>query len=295
MNGPAADIASISSLSRDLPYRIRWRDSGLRPGAHGGRTSGSGGLFRDLAQLARQPDPRRIDLRASLRDPFEHLYVRRFEQKTAISVYVLADVSASMGFAGNMRKLDVTAALCGALAASARRIGDKFGLIGCNHGIVPELSFPAGRSQSGEIRMIEALRLFQPSGRGAKGLAEAAHRIGASRKLVILISDFYMPHAVLTRIFEALAWHDVRPLHLVDSRETSCLPDWGILPLADLETGHRRLVFLRPRLKAAWQKGLEEQERRLQRIAARFSWTPFKIVDRVDWDRLSTYLMEAGA
>jgi hypothetical protein len=97
----------------------------VRAGAHRGRLSGAGGLFRDLVSLLEHPDPRRIDLRASARDPFEQLYVRRFEQKTAITVFALVDVSASMGFAGNMRKLEVAAAIC-AGSSSARRTGDKF-------------------------------------------------------------------------------------------------------------------------------------------------------------------------
>jgi uncharacterized protein (DUF58 family) len=295
MSGPAADTGTPPDYSQDLPYRIAWRGTGLHPGAHSGSASGSGGLFRDLTLLTEQPDPRRIDLRSSMRDPLGQLYVRRFELRTAISIYVLADVSASMGFTGNMRKLDIIATLCAALAATARRIGDKFGLIGCGSEIVPELLFPAARSRSGEIRMIEALRTFRPAGRGTMGLADAAYHIGATRKLVVLISDFHMPEAELIQIFEALARHDVRPVVLADSGELDGLPAWGILPLADLETGRRRLIFLRPKLKAAWLEERDKQERSLQRIAARFSARPFKIMDRIDWDQLSTYLMEAGA
>ncbi|HEY9215796.1 MAG TPA: DUF58 domain-containing protein, partial [Ancylobacter sp.] len=117
---------------RDLPYRVSWRARTVHAGAHRGRPLGAGGLFRDVATLLEWPDPRRLDLRASVRDPFEQLYVRRFEQKTAITVYALIDVSASMSFRGNMHKLEVAAAICAALAASARRIGDRFGLIGCD-------------------------------------------------------------------------------------------------------------------------------------------------------------------
>ena len=290
-----ADPASALALPRDLPYRIRWRSHALRLGSHKGTASGSGGLFRDLTSLTEQPDPRRIDLRSSLRDPFGQLYVRRFEQKTAISVYALVDVSASMSFVGNMRKMDAAAALCAALAASARRIGDKFGLMGCDTRVLPELSFPAGRSRSGEIRLSNALRSFPPAGRGAMGLVDAAQQISGKRKLVFLISDFHMPESVLVRIFEALASHDVRPLHLVDTRETAGLPDWGILPLTDLETGQGRLVFLRPSLKAAWQRQSAGRAARLDAIAAGFGAKPFQIADRIDWDQLSAHLMEPGA
>ncbi len=77
----------------------------MRAGAHRGTLAGSGGLFRDFVSLLDYPDPRRIDLRVSVRDPFEAIHVRRFEQNSAISVYVLVDVSASMGFGGGNGKM----------------------------------------------------------------------------------------------------------------------------------------------------------------------------------------------
>jgi hypothetical protein len=142
---------------------------------------------------------------------------------------------------------------------------------------IPELTFPAtlADQEAGCTR----LRSFQPRGRGASGLIEAAAALAGRRKLVVLISDFHMPAEDVTAIFESLRGHDTVPLHLVDSAEAAVLPSWGILPLTDLETGRRRLVALRPSLKAAWEKSREEREQHLRNIATRFarsrsaSWT----------------------
>ncbi len=115
-------------------------------------------MFRDLATLFEHPDPRRIDVRQSMRDPFETLHVRRFEDKCAVSVTVLLDVSASMGFLGTSRKMDLARAIVATLASSARRTGDTFALFGCDSAIVPELTFrpparaPANRSFSTALR-----------------------------------------------------------------------------------------------------------------------------------------------
>ncbi len=65
----------------DLAYRLAWRSRAVRAGAHRSTHRGTGGLFRDLASLLEHPDPRRIDVRQSLRDPFEAIHVRRFEQR----------------------------------------------------------------------------------------------------------------------------------------------------------------------------------------------------------------------
>ncbi len=280
---------------RDLPYRVSWRARNVHAGAHRGHRLGSGGLFRDVATLLEWPDLRRLDLRASVRDPFEQLYVRRFEQKTAITVYGLIDVSASMGFCGNMRKLEVAAAICAALASSAWRIGDRFGLIGGDCQVVPELYFPATRSRAGEARMAAALLSFQPRRRGAMGLVEAARRIAGRRKLVLLMSDFHMAQDELRAVFAALAAHDTVPIQLIDSAEVASLPRWGLLPLADMETGRRQLVLLRPSLKAAWERARADHDDRLVALAAQYARRPLKIVDRLDWERLGAHLTEARA
>jgi uncharacterized protein (DUF58 family) len=293
-------MKNVESESRgvpqvDVPYRLAWRTSGVRIGAHRGKVEGTGGLFRDFDLLARSQDPRRIDLRMSLRDPFDNLYVRRFEQKTSITVYALVDLSASMGFEGNVDKMDVVADLCGALAASARRIGDSFGLIGCDEKIIPEFFLPATRSRGGETDMVAALRAYVPAGHGAEGLLDGASYLAGRRKLVFVISDFYLPLSLIEALFEALSQNDVVPIVLKDRRELKDLPRYGLVSLADLETGRRRLLAMRPSLRAAWINEEAEHSRALRALAMRYGRPPFEILGPVEWDRLGAYLMGEAA
>lgn len=284
-----------TSQPADIPYPLPWRSSSVRIGAHRGKLEGSGGYFRDFVPLLRSPDPRRIDLRVSARDPFEGLHVRRFEQKAAVSVYALVDVSASMRFRGNADKMRLAASLCTALAASTRRAGDAFGLIGCDSIVRPDLMFLATRARGSETEMLRRLRAFQPTGRGSLGLLDAAALIAGRRKLVFLISDFYMPREDIEEIFGSLSQHDIVPIVLSDSLEIGKLPRWGILSLTDLEVGRRRLVVMRPRLREAWQRRSERRRAELHSIAARFNRRPFEIRDRIDWDRLAAYLVGGSA
>src|SRR5262245_45957151 len=122
-------------VTADLAYRLAWRSRAVRAGAHRSTHRGAGGLFRDLASLLEHPDPRRIDVRQSLRDPFEAIHVRRFEQKSAVAVTMLLDVSGSMSFAGRTRKMRLAADLAAVIAASARRTGDTFSLIACDEAV----------------------------------------------------------------------------------------------------------------------------------------------------------------
>lgn len=275
----------------DIPYRLAWRSADVRIGAHRGKLEGSGGFFRDVVPLLRSPDPRRLDLRISARDPFDNLYARRFEQKAAIAVYALVDVSASMGFRGHADKMRLAADLCAALAASIRRAGDSFGLIGCDAIVQPTLTFLATRARGSEVEMLQRLRSFEPRGRGTRGFLDAAGLIGGRRKLVFLISDFYIPRAQTEAIFAALAHHDIVPIVLTDSLEIEKLPRWGIMSLTDLEVGRRRLVVMRPSLREAWLRRSGRRRAELKSIAARFGRAPFEIRDRIDWDRLGAHLV----
>jgi uncharacterized protein (DUF58 family) len=279
----------------ELPYRLDWRGSGIRVGAHRGKIEGAGGLFRNFDLLLRAPDPRRIDLRMSLRDPFGNLVVRRFEQKTSIVVYVLVDLSASMSFEGDAGKMQVVADLCGALAASARRIGDSFGLIGAAEHILPAFFLPATRSRGNEAEMVARLRAFRPEGHGAQGLLDAASYLAGRRKLVFVMSDFHWPVDLIESLFAALSPHDVVPIVLKSAHEARDLPRFGLVSLADLETGRRRLFVMRPSLREKWRRRQAEQARALRAAARRYGRASFEIVGAVDWDRLAAYLLDEAA
>jgi uncharacterized protein (DUF58 family) len=274
----------------DLPYRIIWRSRALRQGAHRSTQSGAGGAFRDLATLMEHRDPRRIDLRQTLRDPFDTLYVRRSEEKSQIAVVMLLDVSGSMGFEGAARKMAIAAELAQVISGAVRRAGDTFSLLAADDSLCDALSIAPTRGRAGEAAMVEALRAYNPVRKGAKGLLQAAAHLGRKRSLVVLVSDFLMPEPELAALFEALSAHDVVPIRISDSREAAELPSWGLIELADLETGRRRLVAMRRSLKAEWQRRIEARRSFFRSVARRYGRTPFEIEDVVRWDRLGAHL-----
>lgn len=247
-------------------------------------------MFRDLTSLLDARDPRRIDLRQSLRDPYENIHVRRFEQTSAIVVTMLVDASASMAFTGRTRKFDLARELAEVIASSAIRTGDTFALLGADAQVRTELWQSPSRARSTVERTAEALRRFKPRGAGTSGLAEAAELTGTRRGLVFLVSDFLMSGAELTGILERLGRHDVIPVALYDSAEIDTLPDWGLMELADLETGRRRLIVLRPSLKAAWRRRIEARRSDFRNIVRRFGREPFEITDTIDWERFGAHL-----
>jgi len=94
---------------REVHYRVGGPVRGHFPGHHRSTRGESGFEFRGHAPLLDAPDPRRLDLHASLRDPFGQWRVRVYRQRMSVPVAVVADLSASMGFAASPPKLHVLA------------------------------------------------------------------------------------------------------------------------------------------------------------------------------------------
>jgi uncharacterized protein (DUF58 family) len=275
----------------DIVYLPRRRARGSAPGAHRGRDAGGPGTFKDQVPFLRLPDARRLDLRATLRDPFEGTHVRRFEARVAVEVWALVDLSASMRFRGAADRMALAGALCAGLAASATRIGDGFGLIACDAAIREDLYLPATRHRATAAAAAQRLARAAPAGAGAAGLLAAAARIAGRPKIVFLVSDFRWPAPLVERVFAGLAFHDLVPVLLADPAEAEALPEWGIVDLEDLEGAGTRLVLMRPGLRRRWIAREAERVAALARLARRHGRAPFHLAERFDPGALSRHLM----
>ncbi len=275
-----------------LTYRPFWRPRTSRPGAHAGSDAGSLGLFRNHLPFSRCPEARRIDLRATLRDPFGEIHVRRFAPHRAVDVYAVVDISASMNFVGLGSRLQLVEEACRAIARSAHRYGDAFGLIGADDHLREDIHIRATRRNvETEIKTMFAA-LGRASG-GAAGLADAAALLGGRRKLVFLLSDFRYALERVEKILASLSQHDVIPVILCDTAEEADLPRWGLLELQDLETGRRRLQVMRPSLRRKWLEAEATRRSALNRIFLQLGRGLVVLSDRFDVESFSRQL--AGA
>lgn len=237
---------------RELHYRIGGAASGLFPGAHRSRSGDGGFEFRGHAALHDAPDVRRLDLHASLRDPFEGWIVRRSSERRSIPVVLVADLSASMGFEGPVRKLDVLADFTASLAWSAGRNGDSFGFVGCDDRIVGELTLPQTRRRGAGLVLAQALRAWRPVGRSARALHDAHRLLPRQRALVFLASDFHLPLPDVAQVLTRLAAHDVVPVVLWQPAEFALGASHGLAQVREPESGEQRWLWWRPALRERW-------------------------------------------
>jgi uncharacterized protein (DUF58 family) len=282
----------IDASSLLVEYRVHWKTGGLRPGAFRGYQSGSGDHMRASVPLREHADPRRIDVRATLRDPFGGLWVREYEQNSALKVIVLADVSASMGYVGRYDKYDQLRTIATVLAQTAWRNGDAFGFYAADAAPRAALALPARVNRGAADWIGRRLSGHRPSGDSARGLLDVVAQLPHRRALVFLVSDFHWPEADISVLLRRLAHHAVVPIVLRDPAEADAIHRHGIAVLRDLESGARRFVWLRPHLIGKLRARRSDRERALRRICHATGCAPFFVRGRFDPALLTRYFLE---
>jgi hypothetical protein len=280
--------------STDFHYRMPLRARGQRPGAHRGTALGSGQEFIAHANLFDRPDPRRLDLLASLRDPAQRWLVRMTRQRASIPVYLVADVSVSMTFGSTVSKLERLAVFARALGDSTFRMGDALGLLAFDRTERTDLMRLPMRARGAGLLIAESLRHARADQTSGAGLAEACQRIAGQQALVFLASDFHAPLADLHGALALLAHAHVVPLVIWDEVEPDAPEGDGLLAVRDIETGHRRGLWLRPSVRRRWQDAFARRSADLHAVFAAHGMRPFHMTGGFDADALSRYFFEAA-
>ncbi|MEI7916479.1 MAG: DUF58 domain-containing protein [Methylophilaceae bacterium] len=274
---------------KEFSYHIGWRSRGRRSGSHASTQRGMGMEFRGHTTLLSYPDPRRIDIRQTMRDPLEQVYVRIFNQKSATPVFALADLSGSMNFGSKQSKVALTSQIASAIAMSAYHNSDPFGFIGFDDVVredwVCTQSFRAHQA----LELTAALKSFEPEQVGSMGLKDVNRYLPRERSLIFLISDFHMPLNELEEALSLLMQHYIVPIVLWDSSEYKNLPEFGITNVTDCETGQKRTLFLRKEMRANIIASFEERRIELEALLMKFDMPPFFVEGDFDSDALTEY------
>ena len=281
-------------MTEEFHYTIPWRASSPHPGVHASSLQGGSEEFAGLVPFASAPNPRHLDIRASLNDPFGQLSVRTFRQRSNIPVVVIADLSASMGYRGACNKPGQLARFATSTAWTAYRQGDRFGFIGCDEHIREELFIPLRLHKGGVPDLYEGLQGFPYKGRQVTGLLEASRHLGRQRALVFLVSDYHFALSVLDDVLVTLARHDVVPVVVWDSSEYERLPNWGLVLVEDPETGENRRLFIRPELKDRFCERFVQRRSTLETLFRTRGRSPFFMIDQFDPDALSRYFLSGS-
>lgn len=286
-------------MTAEFHYRLPGRVGGARPGAHHGTGLGGASDFVAHRRLFDRPDPRRLDLRASLaqRALAGDWLVRVHRQRASITVQLLADVSASMRFGAATSKLDRVADLAEALGHSAARLGDAVGLTPFDQRLRHDLLVPPSRHRGQALQMAARLRhaTDHPASDGSRGLADAIAHLPGRPALVFIASDFHWPLDALPALLDRLGDCHVVPIIVWDAAETTPPAGNGLAALTDAESGHRRTLWLRPSLRQRWRDAVAERRETLRQLFTRRGLRPFEMGQRFEPHALSRHFMEEMA
>jgi uncharacterized protein (DUF58 family) len=224
---------------RKIEIRTKGKVNSLFGGEYQSAFKGRGMEFSEVREYNYGDDIRQIDWNVTARtgDP----YIKQFEEEREQTLMLCVDISPSGLFgSNNQSKMELSIEICAVLAFSAIKNGDKVGLVLFTDEI--EKVIPPKKGRLHVLRLIRELLTTEPKGTGTD-ISEAlsyVNRLLNRRAIVILASDFqddnYDRQMKITN-----RKHDLVNIFINDKLEDE-LPDLGLIPLKDAETGEEVLV-----------------------------------------------------
>jgi len=285
-------------------YRLPGYSGNTRPGAHRSTSRGAGMNFISHARLIDQPDPRRLDLRASIGSLSREWLVRVNQQRVAIMITVIVDVSVGMHFRGVYKKLDVAADFIEALGHSAAAMGDSLGLFAFDYQRRVDLSVPArfgravGRNLAQSVRDTRTSEITRRSGEKSdirtNALAECINLSATNSSLVFILSDYHWALSGLAATLDPMANVQVVPIVLWDPVETRPPAGRRLLSAQLSGTKQSRHVWLTSRVRRQWLQNVEHRKQEITDVFASRDIEPFIITDGFDAEAMSQYFLRLG-
>lgn len=224
---------------RKLEIQTKGLVNTLFGGEYQSAFKGRGMAFSEVREYNYGDDIRQIDWNVTARtgDP----YIKIFEEEREQTLMLCVDISASGVFGSeSQRKMDLAIEICAVLAFSAIKNGDKVGLVLFSDKI--EKVVPPKKGQTHVLRLIRDLYSTKPDGKGTN-IGDAlsyVNRLLDRRAIVVLATDFqddnYQKQLKMTN-----QKHDLVSIIVNDPFEDE-LPDLGLIPLQDAESGREILV-----------------------------------------------------
>jgi hypothetical protein len=283
------------SEHREFQYRLPQRMGGWRPGSHRGSSLGAGQEFVSHMRLYDRPDPRRLDLRASLRNIQQEWWVRVHRQQASIPVHAVVDVTASMSFGSPRSKLAVAAEFVEALGQSTFRVGDALGMVAFDSRERADLFVPARVNRGMGATLATLLRSSRGAAGDAAGLVKAIQPLAGRRGLVFLVSDFHWPLDDLRAALDLLVQSFVVPVVVWDAAEMQPPAHNGLAQVRDMESGAQRTMWMRPRMRKQWLESAAARRVQLHQLFAARAMRPFYVTGQFDGEAMSQYFFEVAA
>ena len=229
-------------------------------GWHGRRTSGRGETFWQFRPFVTGEAAASIDWRRSARD--EHLFVREKEWEAAHTMWLWADLSASMEFRSRLAPVTKRARATVLLLALAEMLavaGERIGLAGASDPIL-------ARNAAERVAVLIPGAAKTPGPPDTRALRRFSD--------IVLFGDFLDPIEDVEATLNAILRTGARA-HLVQVMDPieETFPYFGRTEFLDPETGTRHVVSRAEQYREDYQARLAALRDRLRTLSRRIDWT----------------------
>ena len=228
------ETSELLKKVRKIEIKTRGLSNQIFSGEYHSAFKGRGMAFSEVREYMPGDPIRSIDWNVTAR--LNHPYVKVFEEEREITMMLIIDVSASENFGSKkMLKRELITEVSAVLAFSAVQNNDKIGVILFSDHV--EKFIPPKKGKTHILRIIRELIDFEPIGKGTN-LEEALrffNNVTKKRSIAFLISDM-LDESYEKPLRIAKQRHDFVALLTKDVAEDN-LPDLGLVPMQDFETG----------------------------------------------------------
>lgn len=273
----AADTARAEALVRRLEWTVLRRLDGLLQGDHRSLMRGAGLDLADLREYQLHDDVRHIDWNVTAR--LQQPHVRVYTEDREMAAWFLMDLSPSVDFgSGHRRKSEVALAFVTVLGRLIGRHGNRVGAVlfgsGGPDGVDAVVPARGGRTHLLQIvqRVMSAVAAPPQDAAGGTqlaGLLRGAGHVLRQRSTVFVVSDFISEPGWEAGLGALARRHDVVAVRLFDPLELE-LPDAGLLPVRDAETGEQLWIDTSDRgFRQRFERIAAQREAQLRESLAR--------------------------
>lgn len=242
-----AEAGGAERALRRLEWTVIRRLDGLLQGDYRTLMRGTGLDLADLREYQHNDDVRHIDWNVTARLQVPH--VRVFTEDREMSAWFVLDLSRSVDFgSGRKAKREISAGFVGVLARLLTRHGNRVGAL--VYGSDLEAVIPPRSGRRHVLHLLHAMERradkieTAPTQKGMTRLADllkSAATLMPRRSTVFVVSDFLSEPGWERPLGQLVQRHEVIAVRLFDPLELE-LPDLGLVPLRDAETGEQLWV-----------------------------------------------------
>jgi uncharacterized protein (DUF58 family) len=242
----AAEAGGAERALRRLEWTVIRRLDGLLQGDYRTLMRGSGLDLADLREYQHHDDVRHIDWNVTARLQTPH--VRVFTEDREMAAWFVLDLSRSVDFGSGLKaKREISAGFVGVLARLLTRHGNRVGALVYGNDL--EAVIPPRSGRRHVLHLLHAMerRADKADGPAQKGmtrlddLLKSAATLMPRRSTVFVVSDFLSEPGWERPLGQLVQRHEVIAVRLFDPLELE-LPDLGLVPLRDAETGEQLWV-----------------------------------------------------